>query len=124
MVSHRPYVSKGLKECLTWKTNYKCGGGVYGVKCPMKGKMFADRAEYHFDHIVPLWFGGETEYDNMQTLCLHCHKEKTKREATVRSVWKKTHLNNYLRFGEFIAAVDYRTLRFGYFMNGDVAMGC
>ena len=123
MVSHRPYINKGAKNCLMWDSGCKCAGSVPGFRCPKKGKEL-DRCEFHFDHVIPLWFGGENVYENLQVLCLHCHKEKTKREATARSVWKKTHFNNYLKFGEFIAAVDYNTLRFGYFMNGDVAMGC
>jgi 5-methylcytosine-specific restriction protein A len=37
------------------------------------------------DHIVPLWAGGGNNQSNLQWLCRDHHKEKTKKEATVRS---------------------------------------
>jgi 5-methylcytosine-specific restriction endonuclease McrA len=37
------------------------------------------------DHIVPLHLGGEDTIDNMQCLCIPCHKIKTAAEAWARS---------------------------------------
>jgi len=36
------------------------------------------------DHRVPLADGGRDEVENLQVLCVDCHKEKTKREAQAR----------------------------------------
>lgn len=41
------------------------------------------RAEY--DHRVPLWAGGPNTLENLQTLCVPCHRAKTKREAGERA---------------------------------------
>jgi 5-methylcytosine-specific restriction endonuclease McrA len=36
------------------------------------------------DHIVPLWAGGSGADDNLQGLCIECHRAKTAREAGER----------------------------------------
>lgn len=41
------------------------------------------------DHINPLFDGGSFELQNVQTLCLPCHKEKTSTEATMRAKRKR-----------------------------------
>lgn len=45
-----------------------CGNGV-------------DKLE--LDHIVPVAFGGSNALDNLQWLCVQCHKEKTKADAKI-----------------------------------------
>lgn len=43
--------------------------------------LYADyHTNYHCDHVVPLQFGGKNNVENMQILCIQCHKEKTSRE--------------------------------------------
>lgn len=37
------------------------------------------------DHIIPLADGGKHSWNNMQLLCVDCHKAKTAKEATRRS---------------------------------------
>lgn len=37
------------------------------------------------DHIIPLADGGKHSWDNMQLLCVDCHKAKTAEEASKRS---------------------------------------
>ena len=37
-----------------------------------------------FDHIKPLWDGGENRESNIQPMCLGCHKPKTAAEARQR----------------------------------------
>ena len=41
------------------------------------------------DHIVPLWAGGVNEDENLQLLCVPCHKVKTAREATQRAAARR-----------------------------------
>lgn len=37
------------------------------------------RALWEADHIIEVCNGGETHLDNMQTLCVPCHKQKTRK---------------------------------------------
>lgn len=37
------------------------------------------------DHITPLWLQGTNDPENLETLCAHCHGEKTKVEAGQRA---------------------------------------
>lgn len=46
-------------------------------------------AKWHLDHIVPLIDGGSHGEENQQILCLTCHKEKTKKEASARAKNRK-----------------------------------
>jgi 5-methylcytosine-specific restriction protein A len=36
------------------------------------------------DHIVPLFKGGTDDEDNLQGLCIECHKKKTKADLNLR----------------------------------------
>lgn len=36
------------------------------------------------DHILPLWVGGTNRDDNLEGLCVDCHKRKTRAEAKAR----------------------------------------
>lgn len=42
------------------------------------------RVLWEADHILPVDEGGTDDLGNFQTLCLHCHKEKTARQAKRR----------------------------------------
>ncbi|MFC5067313.1 HNH endonuclease [Flaviflagellibacter deserti] len=33
--------------------------------------------QYHYDHVLPDWLGGEPELENCQVLCITCHRLKT-----------------------------------------------
>jgi 5-methylcytosine-specific restriction endonuclease McrA len=51
--------------------------------CPVVGQYTGGWAA---DHIVPVWRGGgECGLDNLQTLCVPCHRQKTAREAAERA---------------------------------------
>ena len=52
--------------------------------CPC-GEKFTDPRDVHFDHIVPLWLGGEDTPDNLQALLPRHHIDKTTREAKDRA---------------------------------------
>ncbi len=43
------------------------------------------RSLWELDHIVPLIEGGSHEADNLQTLCVPCHRAKTASEARQRA---------------------------------------
>ncbi len=43
------------------------------------------RKQWELDHIVPLIDGGGFDLENMQTLCIPCHRQKTAQEASSRS---------------------------------------
>lgn len=44
-----------------------------------------DRDWIQIDHVVPIANGGAHHIDNLQALCVPCHKAKTTREAAVRA---------------------------------------
>ena len=50
--------------------------------CSRKGKTTLGSV---VDHIKPLWDGGSDEAHNKELLCIPCHDEKTKHEATQRA---------------------------------------
>lgn len=49
------------------------------VQCGYEGTPRA--GDLHADHIVPVAEGGQDELDNVQTLCVPCHRPKTQAEA-------------------------------------------
>jgi hypothetical protein len=54
-------------------------------KCEQCGKRL-DFGEYHYDHDLPDFLGGEPVLDNCRVLCVVCHKAKTKAVDTPRIV--------------------------------------
>lgn len=54
-------------------------------KCALTGKSFTPKDKPQFDHIVPLWLGGENRESNLQAILGEPHKRKTSAEATVRA---------------------------------------
>lgn len=66
------------------RDNYTC------VKCGKKptqktyeGKIIPDSSKLVGDHIIPIAIGGdEYDLDNVQTLCIDCDKDKTKKDQT------------------------------------------
>ena len=40
-------------------------------------RMCKDNIAVHADHIIPLYLGGSNELENLQPLCLSCHKDKS-----------------------------------------------
>lgn len=64
-------------------------------KCALTGHEFRPGDVIEYDHITPLWLGGENCESNLQAVLGSAHKRKTKAEATVRSKVKsnaKKHL--------------------------------
>ncbi len=48
------------------------------VPCRVMGRASPARA---VDHVVPKSQGGTDELDNLQAICIDCHREKTARES-------------------------------------------
>lgn len=46
-------------------------------QCRMKLRS----GEFHFDHVIPDWMGGEPELHNCEVLCVVCHRSKTKKDV-------------------------------------------
>jgi 5-methylcytosine-specific restriction endonuclease McrA len=65
-----------------------------GWKCAITGVEFRDGVKAEFDHITPLWLGGENREGNLQAITKAAHAAKTKTEATVRA---KVHRNQIKR---------------------------
>lgn len=55
-----------------------------GWRCAITGVVLGAKGA-HFDHIVPLWLGGENRESNLQALHPDAHSRKTKTEAAVRA---------------------------------------
>lgn len=56
-----------------------------GWICAVSGVRFRDGVKAQFDHVTPIWLGGENRENNLQAITEAAHKAKTKTEATVRS---------------------------------------
>ena len=72
--SNRHYTSRNINARLRFKVlsrdNFKCCAcGASPAKDPS--------VELHVDHIIPWSKGGETELENLQTLCSKCNLGKS-----------------------------------------------
>ena len=47
------------------------------MKCNICSTGFMSR-EWDIDHVIPIFSGGTNDIDNLQALCLDCHREKTR----------------------------------------------
>jgi len=43
--------------------------------------VVCERPAQEIDHIVPLYKGGTNDRENLQPLCIECHKDKTRQDA-------------------------------------------
>ena len=68
--------SKAVKRDAAARANGKC-------ECCGKRLRFG---EYHYDHDLPDFLGGEPTLENCRVLCLDCHRTKTKEIDTPRIV--------------------------------------
>lgn len=67
--------SDGCKRRILTRQNWRCA--ITDVE-------FRDGVKAVFDHITPLWLGGENRESNLQALTVEAHASKTKTEAKVR----------------------------------------
>lgn len=87
-----------------------------GWRCAISDVEFRDGVKAEFDHITPLWLGGENREGNLQAITKAAHAAKTKTEATVRA---KVYRNQTKR----VAGKKKSSLsnpRFKKCLNGDV----
>jgi len=56
-----------------------------GWVCAITGVPFTDGVKAEYDHVTPLWLGGENRESNLQAITKAAHIAKTKTEATVRA---------------------------------------
>jgi len=82
-------VSIAMKKRVAGKQNYKCAANIVNYTCPLDGKSF-DESGYEIDHIIPLVAGGSNDIDNLQALCLLCHRVKSSRHSMENPKPKKT----------------------------------
>lgn len=85
-------------------------------KCALTGIEFTPANKPEFDHIVPLWLGGENRESNLQAITAPAHKRKTHAEATVRA---KVNANRKKHLLGKKPAKGWNT-RFKKKINGDV----
>lgn len=78
----RKDATKAERLCLLKEQENKC---VY-CKCPV---YFGKASNADVDHIIPLSLGGDTSIDNMQVLCVQCHRRKTGLEFGKKSISQK-----------------------------------
>jgi len=62
-------LSSETKENVFRRDSYRC-------LCCGKTKSEGKRVKFEIDHIIPVKFGGQTNFDNSQTLCSICNKTK------------------------------------------------
>lgn len=74
-------VSASKKKQVAGRQHFMCAANIPDYKCPLNGTPF-DEAGYEIDHIIPLKDGGSNEVDNLQALCLMCHRVKSNRSAS------------------------------------------
>jgi len=87
-----------------------------GWRCAVSGVEFRDGVKAEFDHITPLWLGGENRESNLQAITAKVHAAKTKTEATVRA---KVNRNQIKRIRGKKKSNGFNQ-RFKRKMNGDV----
>lgn len=71
-------VTAAKKRQIAGKQRFCCAANVKDYTCPLATKPF-DESGYDIDHIVELCNGGSNEDNNLQALCIMCHRVKTSR---------------------------------------------
>lgn len=52
------------------------------VHCEKCGKI-VKRGQYHFDHLLAAYLGGEPTFANCRLLCIACHAPKSRQDKTL-----------------------------------------
>lgn len=73
----RPSNWESRRQAILRRDHFRCQMVFAGRKCGRKGG--------HVDHIVPVADGGSWEPDNLWTLCVGHHADKTRLEAQRRN---------------------------------------
>lgn len=86
-------------------------------RCALTGREFRPGDAIEFDHITPLWLGGENREKNLQAVIDTAHKRKTSAEAAVRA---KVKANTKKHLGLKSKKSKGWNTRFKRKLNGDV----
>ncbi len=87
-----------------------------GWVCAVSSVEFRDGVKAEFDHITPLWLGGENRESNLQAVTAKVHAAKTKTEATVRAKVNRNQIKRILGKKKSSGFSD----RYRKKMNGEV----
>jgi 5-methylcytosine-specific restriction endonuclease McrA len=85
-------VSPDTKKTVAGRQNFQCANypwsnqyqrGLEGFGCPCWYRSYSqgnfDEAGYEIDHIVEHCLTGDDSFENLQALCVSCHRVKTRR---------------------------------------------
>ncbi len=96
-------LTEAQKKKVAAKQEFKCANqpskvtkGLDNYQCPMwLGKQGSfDESGYDIDHIVEVAEGGSDELDNLQALCICCHRVKTTRYLMNAKASKKANVHS------------------------------
>jgi len=80
-------VTESQKKRIATRQQFVCANSVSSVitdySCPFQGKVF-DESGYEIDHINELCTSDDNSLDNLQALCINCHRVKTIRFNSTR----------------------------------------
>jgi len=77
-------VTESQKRRVAGRQRFKCAASIPDYTCPLKGEPF-DESGYEIDHIKELRDGGSNDLENLQALCIMCHRVKTVRMTSAMS---------------------------------------
>uniref|UniRef100_A0A6C0AJH3 HNH nuclease domain-containing protein n=1 Tax=viral metagenome TaxID=1070528 RepID=A0A6C0AJH3_9ZZZZ len=77
-------VTESQKRRVAGRQRFKCAASILDYTCPLKGEPF-DESGYEIDHIKELRDGGSNDLENLQALCIMCHRVKTVRMTSAMS---------------------------------------
>jgi hypothetical protein len=81
-VGWKRITKEALKKC-GWHCE-SCGVDLKELK---KQLPYSGRRTYDVDHKIPLFKGGAHSAENVQILCVNCHKQKTQSDRSVSDDW-------------------------------------
>ena len=98
-------ISEKIKKQIAGKQRYRCNNrpestlrNLEGFSCPLWENSddpgIFDESGYDIDHIVEFSLTMDNSNDNLQALCKVCHKEKTRRFLTKKTVSAKVKVKN------------------------------
>ena len=92
----------------------------FGTKCRMCQCEINGTSGLEWDHRIPLAIGGDDELDNLEPLCIRCHRLKTKGDvATIAKAVRVQQKN--LGIGESRTPMPFgRKSPFKKKMNGEI----
>lgn len=80
-------IPKSLRREICTKQNSKCN--LCGCKFEIIKVEYEEDYDYweffDVDHIIPRALGGKTTIENLQAICLECHRKKTKDD--MKNIW-------------------------------------